>query len=320
MRTGVSAFGPIAKSVSYNYLQTTTYDLNNFGNFTGYVTDTQPGISIAGNILTLIPQYRQQNASIIPITAYDPDGLSVQLVLKMYPNINTGDYIMGCDSTGTLYKIDCVAHTETIINNYDGSPVTFPNLIAMAMNVNDNILFYTLSTSSTVVRAYNFATNTSTSFLTSPITVRYLSYDNFNNVLYITSATDGQGFVAVTVTNSTSFGYYNTIPQPFTSVGCTKVSMTILDNLGTISYCIIPLVGNTQLIQCYKGNTSTAIASSFPPVGISNLYLTTSLTGKTWFFSSANKTFYTTRLNNNSNLEYVSLKDFVALSRPTYQS
>jgi len=322
--TIASPVGPLALSIVYNYLQITSYDLNNFGNFTGYTTDPQPGVSIVGNILTLTPGVRQKEATVIPITAYDPNGLAVQLVLKMYPNVElnyTENYFMGCDTSGNLYKLAGIAHTETLIANYDGTPVSFPNLVAMAMNMNDNILYYTLSTAPTTVRAYNFATKADTSFFIGvpPVTVRYLSYDNVNNVLYLTSATDGQGFLAITVTYGGNYGFYNTIPQPFTSVGCTKVSMVIQENIGTISYAIIPAVGNSQILQCYRGNSVTAIASSFPPTGgLANIYLTTSNNGRTYFFGSINKTFYSTRLNGNSNLEWVSTRDFVALCRLPY--
>jgi len=320
----ITSAGSLALSIMYNYLQITTYNLDNFGSFTGYTTDPQPGVSIVGNILTLTPGVRQMEATIIPITAYDPNGLAVQLILKMYPNtvLNyTENYFMGCDTSGNLYKLAGIAHTETLVTNYDGTAINFPNLVAMAMNMNDNILYYTLSTAPTTVRAYNFATKADTSFFIGvpPVTVRYLSYDNVNNVLYLTSATDGQGFLAITINYGGGYGFYNTIPQPFTSIGCTKVSMTIQENIGTISYAIIPAAANAQILQCYRGNSVTAIASSFPPVGgLANVYLTTSNNGRTYFFGSINKTFYSTRLNGNSNLEWVSARDFVALCRLPY--
>jgi len=319
IRTGISQFGPLAISVLYNYLQVTTYNLNNFGSFTGYIVDPQPGVSIAGNILTFTPGNRQQTEVIIPITAYDPNGLAVQLILKMTPNVALNyaeNYFMGCDTSGNLYKLAGLAHTETLITNYDGTPINIPNLIAMAMNMNDNILYYVTTAATTNIRAYNFATKTDSAWFNGlSISARYLAYDNVNNVLYVTSATDGQGFIAISVTYPGSFGFLVTMPQPFTSVGCTKVSMAIQDNIGTISYAVNPLVGNSQLFQCYRGNSTTAITSTFPPVGITNLYLTTSNNGRTYFYSTVSKTFYSTRFSGNSNLEWVSLRDFVALCR-----
>jgi len=163
IRTGISQFGPLAISVLYNYLQVTTYNLNNFGSFTGYIVDPQPGVSIAGNILTFTPGNRQQTEVIIPITAYDPNGLAVQLILKMTPNVALNyaeNYFMGCDTSGNLYKLAGLAHTETLITNYDGTPINIPNLIAMAMNMNDNILYYVTTAATTNIRAYNFATKT----------------------------------------------------------------------------------------------------------------------------------------------------------------
>lgn len=322
-RTGISLFGPLALSVQYNYLQTTTYDLNNFGSFTGYTTNTQPGVSIAGNTLTYVPPPRQQMATIIPISAIDPNGITVELTLKMYPNVTlnytTNDFI-GCDNVGNLYKINASTKTEALLNNFDGTPIVIANLQAMATNLNDGVLFYVLSTSPTTIRTYTFATKVSAAWLSgTSINISSMTYDNINNVLYAISSVDAQVVLSIAVPNISTFGYIVSFLQPFTSAGCTKQSIAIQDNNSNYLFIsITPAVGNSTIQLCHNGNATGSLTSGFPVAAVTNNYLTNTPNGRLYCFSSSTLRFYSSRIISTFTSEWTSLINFISLARLPY--
>lgn len=325
VRTGISQFGPNGLSVTYNYLQTTTFDLNNFGNFTGYTTSTQPGVSIAGNILTLVPQNRQQTATVIPITAYNVDGLAVELTLKMEPNIAidyTNTPILACKTDGTFWKVNVLTSSESLFQNYDGTNLTIADVLTFTVDAEDNLMFYTTSTTPTTVRAYNFATKTDNTMISGiSFNIRSMSYNN--SLLYLMSSTDGGViqtiFINPNVKNSvTNYGALTSYTQPFTSAGCTRDSILAHRN-GNLYFGIDPSAGNSQVLQCLPFGSTTALTSNNALAStVTNYYLAESQAGRIYAYAASNKRFYNSRIMTTWSAGFTSANDYIDIDRYPY--
>lgn len=321
IRTGISQFGPNGLSVTYNYLQTTTFDLNNFGNFSNYSTSTQPGVSIAGNILTLVPQNRQQTATVIPITAYNVDGLAVELTLKMEPNIAidyTNTPILACKTDGTFWKVNVLTSTESLFQNYDGTNLTIADVLTFTVDAEDNLMFYTTNTTPTTIRAYNFATKTDNTMISGvSFNIRAMSYKN--SLLYMMSSTDGgviqTVYINPNVRNSlTTYGAITSYTQPFTNVGCVRDSILAHSN-GTLYFSIDPIIGNTLILQC----TTVEIASITSPAGVvTDYYLAESQAGRIYAYATSNRRFYNSRIMTTWLAGFTSANDYIDIDRYPY--
>jgi hypothetical protein len=285
-----------------------------------------PGIIQTSNTtITYNPPNRQTAPVTIPFLT-TAGGITANSSITLSPSLTAADeiiapYILACDTAGQLWQVHLGATTELPMQNYDGTIVSpFVNLIAMAMNINDNYLYYVLSTSPTIVRYYDWTSKVSGIFINNlAINISLLTYDNFRNILYATSSVDGQLILAFHVPGRTlvapRFGAIVNITQPFTSIGCTKTSISAEDASGALSFAINPAGGaNSQIIQTYPNSNSIGT----PQAIVSAYYLTQVGSGFIVAYQAVNRRFYTSRDPTIYTLSFTAVNDYVSISRTPY--
>jgi hypothetical protein len=232
--------------------------------------------------INYIPSPRNNRSAFFTFTTTTTDGVTNNSIVRMspdlrYTNDQVNDYMLAAGGDGRLYQISPNVVAENLMLNYDGTPVGLTNLSSIAMDVADNLLFYTQTTSPNTIRVYDFSNQVNSILLTASAVSAWtagaviadLCFCDCTGTLYAKGDTTGSRILGITIRP-----YNHVLPvrfdivaahlQPFTLTGGITFSVTITENYD-MYFAVRPSVGNSQLLLTNRIGSSTGITASLTP-------------------------------------------------------
>lgn len=221
---------------------------------------------------TFTPAPRLTRSVLIVVRLTFNSGTFTTLVIKLQPRLTFStdtnrDLSLATTTTdGALYQYDLQAFTLKPMINYDLTPVVLPGVCTcISMNVADNILYYVLSATPTVIEYYDFVTKLQGLAVPNITTVggwsfgaiiASMCYDQISNVLYaIGDINTGRilAFPAIPFDRGFGgpfFGASASYSSPFIPVTGNIQQHIEIDSANKTLYGVVdPSAGDTQLRQ-----------------------------------------------------------------------
>lgn len=313
----------ISKTVTYNYMQNTFVNLTTLYGVGGGTPSIDPyvGVTLLGTALNFNPRPRQNYPATVPFTLTNGTR-NQQCSVTFVPNMPI-DYfnlpILACNSDGTFWKVTNAA--ETLFLNYDGTTLTIPDVLCFAVDMEDNLMFYTTNAAPTAIRLYDFTNKIDRSMASGfTFNIRSMSYNN--SMLYLMASNDGGIIQTIYITpfirnTPSAYGAITVYSQPFISAGCTRDSILAHSN-GVLYFGIDPSAGNSQVLQCLPFGSNVALASNVLAGAVSNYYLSEGPAGRVNVYSSSNKRFYNSRTMNTFSVGFLSSNNYIDIGSYPY--
>ena len=310
----------LSNSIQYTYGRFVPVDVSSTYNSpsgvssnTGQPMDPFSGVILPGGLttFTFTPAPRNPEPVIYQYTTTANNLTTKQMMLKLYPNLSYANdqpnpYFLASGQDGLLYQIG--PGFERRMVTYNGLLVPLTDLRCIAMNINDNVLFYTTNATPNQVRIYDFATGlivsvltvTSVNGWTAIASVAELTYSQDTNTLYVQGDTANSRILAVKIMpyDRYTFGTFRyscitPYTSPYSATGSTNHSMTIVEPGNTI-FALTPAIGNTQVsLSTIIGGPATAfLATTIPVASTQPLRLVTSADGAVYAYSPLTNGFY----------------------------
>lgn len=236
---------------------------------------------------TFTPAPRLTRSVLIVVRLTFNSGTFTTLVIKLQPRLTFStdtnmDLSLATTTTdGALYQYNFQAFTLKPMINYNLTPVVLPGVCkCISMNVADNILYYVLSATPTVIEYYDFVTKLQGSAVPDITTVggwsfgaiiASMCYDQISNVLYaIGDINTGRILAFPAIPFDRGFGgpffgasasYYSPFSSPVPANPLTQQHIEIDSATKTLYGVADPLSGDTQLRQL-NGISGVAITNA----------------------------------------------------------
>ncbi len=233
---------------------------------------------------TFTPAPRLTRSVLIVVRLTFNSGTFTTLVIKLQPRLTFStdtnmDLSLATTTTdGTLYQYNIQGFSLKPMINYDFTPVVLPGVCkCISMNVADNILYYVLSATPTVIEYYDFVTKlqglavpniTTVGLWSFGAIIASMCYDQISNVLYaIGDINTGRilAFPAIPFDRGFGgplFGASASYSSPFIAVTGNIQQHIEIDSATKTLYGVVdPSAGDTQLRQL-NGISGAAITNA----------------------------------------------------------
>lgn len=246
----------------------------------GQIMDYYSGNVVATSIDTIdfYPNPRVTEPSFYNFTTLATNGSQSFGTVKMFPNIlYTNDpamnYTLASGSDGLLYQLP----SQNRMINYDSSLVSLTGIAAIALDISDNILFYTTTASPNTINYYDFTTKTSTVLFnvtaingwTVGAVICDMHFQQHSHTLYVKGDTSSRYlfFCVKPFVRSEGLQYFTpaTVGQNYTLTGGITHSLALSENEENyVAYT--PSSGNTQVSQTFLvASGSTGFVNTTTP-------------------------------------------------------
>lgn len=304
-------------SIIYNYGQTVAINLaasynsptpviSNIGTMdqeSGTIVPTGPTTA------NYIPSPRNKKVAFFTFTTTNSSA-TINSIAKIFPNIqyanDPADYFLASGADGLLYQIAPGIAAENRMVNYDSTLVGLANLSAIALDIADNLLFYTQTTNPNNIRVYDFSTKADAAVLTANLVngwtagavVADLCFCECSSTLYAKGDTAASRILAITIKP------YNHVPpvrydvavtylQPYTLTGGVNFSMAVTDN-DDLYFAVRPSIGNSQVNLSIRigGGTAAFLATGTPEANTGIRKLVIGASGTLYCYSATTNVLF----------------------------
>lgn len=315
-------------SIVYNYGQVTSINLapsynapnpviSNIGSLdqdSGTIVQTSP------TTVDYYPSPRNRSAAFFTFTTTTSTGATNNSIVRMSPDLRYADdqnldMLLACGSNGLLYQISPNIAAENLMLGYDGTPIGLTNLLSIAFDALDNLLFYTQLGNANTIRVYDFSTGVDNFFVNASTingfsagsTICDLSFCRASSTLYAKGDLSAARLLVITIRPydhipPVKYDTIVTYAQPFTLTGGISYSLFVTDSDVAI-FSIKPSVGNTQISVSNRigaGGTTGFSASTIPEANTTTKRIVMASSGTLYCYSSTGNAFY--RINSGNSL------------------
>lgn len=318
----------LANVLTYNYGQVKSANLSAGYNSpsgvvsnTGFIMDYTSGNVISTGVDTIdyYPAPRLTEPAFYNFTTLAGNGSRSFGTVKLFPNTlfaddQIYDYFLAAGADGLLYQISPIEANENRMRNYNGSLVGLTNLQAIAMDIADNVLFYTQTTAPNNIRVYDFATGLDFALFTASTVsgwtvgsqVVYLTFNQHSKTLLVFGDAANSRVLAVNIRpfdryTFTTFKYTQIVPYvaPYSAGGSVGFSCAVDDDFN-FYISIRSLLGNSQvsLTNTLGSGTAGFISSNTPEANITPKRIVIGASGRLYVYSETGNAFYGANVGN----------------------